>query len=107
MTNIDTNFGHQLIGASPTLTPVAEWLQDLKQRGVDNFASVGLPRVLEEDWKYTNIQYLNDGEWELADLPANIKSPGWLVSGEVIRLCFVNGIYYPNYSELLELPDNN
>ena len=107
LTNINTNFRHQLIGASPTLTPVAKWLQDLKQRGIDNFASAGLPRVLEEDWKYTNIQYLNDGEWELADLPSNIKSPDWLVSGEVIRLCFVNGIYYPNYSELLELPDNN
>ena len=66
MTNIDTNFRHQLIGASPTATPVAEWLHDLKQRGENNFTSVGLPRVLEEDWKYTNIQYLNDGEWELA-----------------------------------------
>ena len=89
MTNIDTDFRHQLIGSPPTTYPVAEWLQDLKQRGVNNFTSVGLPRVLEEDWKYTNIQYLNDGEWQLADLPSNIKSPDWLVAGDVIKLCFV------------------
>ena len=84
-----------------------EWLMPLRQAGMDRFAAVGFPAPRDEEWRFTPIRPITEGDFRPAP-PAEL-SPGDLAPlvfghAEWPRLVFVNGHYAPSLSVLGPLP---
>jgi Fe-S cluster assembly protein SufD len=86
------------------------WLKDLRQAGIENFNTLGLPTPKQESWKYTRLRPLEDtpfqpvGEQDgmaaLDSLPSLLPDPGGRP-----RLVFVNGRIRPSFWVEGDLPE--
>jgi Fe-S cluster assembly protein SufD len=66
------------------------WLQQLREKGMDDFVSLGFPTTKLENWKYTNVAPIRRIAFQPAvDVPASL--PPELNFGESPRVVFVNG----------------
>jgi len=85
--------------------PAPELLQDLRQRGRDSFAALGLPSRRQEDWRFTRLTEIEEQIFEAPDVVASsIDISPWRVN-DAYLLVFVDGIFSPDISEVSDLPD--
>jgi len=85
--------------------PAPELLQDLRQRGRDSFATLGLPSRRQEDWRFTRLTDIEKQIFEAPDVVASsIDISPWRVN-DAYLLVFVDGIFSPDISEVSDLPD--
>jgi Fe-S cluster assembly protein SufD len=82
------------------------WLEDLRARGASRFSALGFPTVREEEWRFTNVAPIANGEF----VPAGAVA---LAAGDLEtfpfgaaehRLVIVNGRFSPEWSRLGGLP---
>jgi len=85
--------------------PAPELLQDLRTRGRESFATLGLPTRRQEEWRFTGLKGI---EGEIFESPTavapRIDVTPWRVSNARL-LVFVDGIFAPDVSEIGDLPD--
>ncbi len=85
--------------------PAPELLQNLRQRGRESFAALGLPSRRQEEWRFTRLKGIEDKIFQPPDVVASsIDISLWRVSNAHL-LVFVDGIYSPDVSEISDLPD--
>jgi Fe-S cluster assembly protein SufD len=85
--------------------PAPELLQDLRTRGRESFASLGLPNRRQEEWRFTGLKGIEGLNFELPEAAAHrIDVTPWRVS-DARLLVFVDGIFAPDVSEIGDLPD--
>jgi Fe-S cluster assembly protein SufD len=86
-------------------SPAPELLQDLRLRGRESFATLGLPDRRQENWRFTGLKGI---EGEIFESPTAVASrvdvTPWRVS-DARLLVFVDGIFAPDVSEIGHLPD--
>jgi Fe-S cluster assembly protein SufD len=96
-------------------TPAAKlpaWARGLSEAGWERFQSSGLPNAEWEEWKYTSLQPLAEGDFRPAApasserLSASDISGFSDVSGPVYRLVLINGRFAPKLSGLEGFPKN-
>jgi len=73
------------------------WLNRLRQKGMDDFLTLGFPTIKRENWKYTNVAPIRRITFEPA-LDQPIISTPELSSYPAPRLVFVNGWFSPIFS---------
>lgn len=73
-----------------------------------HFVAAGFPTMRDEDWKYTNLNRIAEATFETAPAgDATVRTDvtaGNLAVPDAILLCFVNGCFRPDLSDLAELP---
>jgi Fe-S cluster assembly protein SufD len=85
--------------------PAPELLQNLRQRGRESFAALGLPSRRQEEWRFTRLKGIEDKIFQPPDVVASsIDISPWRLN-DAYLLVFVDGIYSPDVSEVLDLPD--
>ncbi|WP_224417542.1 MULTISPECIES: Fe-S cluster assembly protein SufD [unclassified Modicisalibacter] len=88
-------------GAEPT------WIAARRQAAAARFEAIGFPTKRVEQWKYTDVRRIRDGEFALTDdadfSPA--QAAALTLPIEAIRLTFVDGVFSPELSDLADLPD--
>jgi len=85
--------------------PAPELLQDLRQRGRESFAALGLPSRRQEEWRFTRLKGIEDKIFQPPDVVASsIDISPWRLN-DAYLLVFVDGIYSPDVSEVLDFPD--
>src|SRR5215472_217134 len=73
------------------------WLERLRQKGMDDFLSLGFPTTKLEDWKYTNVASIRRMTFErAADRP--LPSIPDFDAQASPRLVFINGRFVPGLS---------
>ncbi len=86
-----------------------EWLKNLRETAFQYFTEKGFPTMENEEWKYTSVKEIVNGEWSASD-EKSLLSP---VAGFVFEesktsvLVFANGIFDKNSSNLEALKDAN
>jgi len=87
-------------GAEPT------WIAARRQAAAARFEAIGFPGRRVEQWKYTDVRRIRDGEFALADdadfSPA--QAAALTLPIEAIRLSFVDGVFAPELSDTGALP---
>ena len=85
--------------------PAPELLQDLRLKGRESFASLGLPNRRQEEWRFTGLKGI---EGEVFEAPAAVAPrmdvTSWRVANARL-LVFVDGIFAADFSEIGDLPD--
>lgn len=77
-----------------------------RKAAFSHFNQLGFPTIQHEEWKYTNLKNLVNGNYEFTCAPAEAATQ--LLEKSVAksliatRLVFINGAYYPNLSTILE-----
>ena len=80
------------------------WLQDLRDRAAARFSALGFPSVREEEWRFTNVSPIANGEFAPATgaglrLDEDAVS-GFLYSDAPYRVAVVNGRFAPELSRV-------
>ncbi|MFN2115280.1 MAG: SufB/SufD family protein, partial [Anaerolineae bacterium] len=86
----------------------SESIRQLRQSAIEHFAKHGFPSVTLEEWRFTNVETLEETEFRLADgdpsgVTADDVEP-YLFDG-AHHLVFVDGRYAPELSRLGDVPD--
>ena len=103
-TTAETGVFETILESAASL-PAPKLLQDLRQRGRESFATLGLPNRRQEEWRFTRLKGLEDEIFAPPDVvAASIDISPWRVS-DAHLLVFVDGIYSPDVSEVSDLPD--
>ncbi len=85
--------------------PAPELLKDLRTRGRQSFATLGLPSRRQEEWRFTGLKGIEGGVFESPTAVApRIDVTPWRLSNARL-LVFVDGIFAPDISEIGDLPD--
>src|SRR5215831_6364575 len=93
--------------ATNGLTPHPAWLVPVRKAGADRFTSLGFPTLAQEDWRFTNIEPLNDLDLHPAltgSVTAEMVKRSTFGSLAAHRLVFVNGRFAEQYSSGPSLP---
>ncbi len=83
-----------------------EWLNALRQRGIDSFSIQGFPtsRKDSEKWKYTNLGPLASSMFEYVSRPGSVTAEQLLSlvpgSADWFQLVFVDGRFAPEHSRI-------
>ncbi|WP_018917497.1 Fe-S cluster assembly protein SufD [Vreelandella zhanjiangensis] len=89
-------------GAEPT------WIAARRQAGAARFEALGFPTRRDEEWKYTDVRAIAQGNFALADdanfSPAQAATVTLPIVG--YRLTFVDGVFAPALSDLDALPQS-
>ncbi len=86
------------------------WLRSLRQAAIARFSELGFPTTKLEDWKYTNTQPIEETCFQFAQKELVTESDlrelrkGFLGKQSWCRLVFVDGRFYPELSNLNDLP---
>ena len=82
------------------------WLQDLRERAAARFTAVGFPSVREEEWRFTNISPIANGEFRPADrVPMTAAQvDAFPFGGAAHRVVVINGRFSPEFSRIKGLP---
>ncbi|MCD4780987.1 MAG: Fe-S cluster assembly protein SufD [Candidatus Omnitrophica bacterium] len=84
-------------------------LQELRRQGAELFSRVGLPSKSSEDWRYTDMQFLNDHKFnvcmstprtELENMREYCTNRKYY-SHDDINIVFVNGMFSSEFSDYL------
>ena len=85
--------------------PAPGLLGDLRDRGRDSLSALGLPSRRQEEWRFTGLKALQDSTFEPPEpVPPRFDANPWRIEGSHL-LVFVDGIFAPDISDQLELPD--
>lgn len=77
-----------------------EWLQSLRQKGLEEFRRQGIPTTANEEFKYTPLREIADQSWEPAEPgPAVFDFNLPFVSQDSHRIVVVNGQFDRNLSD--------
>jgi Fe-S cluster assembly protein SufD len=93
--------------ATNGLTHHPAWLVPVRKAGADRFTSIGFPTLAQEDWRFTNIEPLNDLDLHPAltgSVTAEMVKGSTFGSLAAHRLVFVNGRFAEQYSSGPSLP---
>ena len=86
-------------------SPAPELLQDLRLRGRESFATLGLPDRRQEEWRFTGLRAIQS---EVYDPPSTatprVDVAPWRIPNARL-LVFADGIFAPDISEIGDLPD--
>jgi Fe-S cluster assembly protein SufD len=85
------------------------WLSALRRAGADRFASVGYPKITDEDWRLTNVAPIAKTKFvsaraSLDDEAIELARGASFGADAAIELVFVNGHFAPMLSHLAKLP---
>ncbi len=82
------------------------WLKSSRQKAWDNFISVGLPTVKEEDWKYTSLAELSPKSLKIASHHQLIETTQFnaYVDQVDINIVLINGVLWSDLSNIKHLP---
>jgi Fe-S cluster assembly protein SufD len=85
--------------------PAPELLQELRLKGRESFSALGLPSRRQEEWRFTRLKGLDEGDFgaPLAVAPRVDVTPWRLDDAHL--LVFVDGIFAADISEVGNLPD--
>ena len=85
--------------------PAPELLRDLRTRGRQSFATLGLPNRRQEEWRFTGLKGIETEVFAIPTASApRIDVTPWRIS-DARLLVFVDGIFAPDVSEIGDLPD--
>jgi Fe-S cluster assembly protein SufD len=85
--------------------PAPELLQDLRTRGRESFASLGLPSRRQEEWRFTRLKGIEEKIFEPPNVVASrFDVAPWRVD-DAHLLVFVDGIFAPDVCKIRDLPD--
>jgi Fe-S cluster assembly protein SufD len=92
-----------LAGAQPL------WVTRTRQTALDRFRSLGFPTSRDEEWRFTSVAPIADGNFALAanglaSLAAADLAPFRLGDLGAVEVVFVNGRYAPGLSNVAGLP---
>lgn len=82
-----------------------EWLGAMRRSGISRFEQLGFPTTKNEDWHFTNIAPLAEGDFRPTAVRANGSSvtaediEPFLFAGDWQTLVFVNGHFAPELSQ--------
>jgi Fe-S cluster assembly protein SufD len=83
------------------------WLAKLRQDGFDRFTAQGFPTTRQEEWRFTNVAPIAEGQFQLAPRvaidKAAIAALGLQAPG-LDQAVVVNGRFDPGLSSLGSLP---
>jgi Fe-S cluster assembly protein SufD len=86
-------------------TPAPELLQELRNRGRESFAALGLPTRRQEEWRFTRLKGIEEAVFGTPTAVApRIDIAPWRIPGARL-LVFVDGIFSPDVSDIGDLPD--
>jgi Fe-S cluster assembly protein SufD len=82
------------------------WLDDLRARGAAKFASLGIPTVRDEEWRFTNVAPIGAVDFQLAGQISGTadRLNGFAYTDAPIRLVVVNGRFDTTLSRTKGLP---
>ncbi|HCR98092.1 MULTISPECIES: Fe-S cluster assembly protein SufD [Halomonas] len=84
------------------------WIAARRQAGAARFEALGFPTRRDEEWKYTDVRTIAQGNFTLADngdySPAQAAALTLPVAA--YRLTFVDGVYAPALSDIDALPQS-
>lgn len=84
------------------------WIAARRQAGAARFEALGFPTRRDEEWKYTDVRTIAQGNFALADnadfSPAQAAAVTLPISA--YRLTFVDGVFAPALSDLGALPQS-
>lgn len=82
------------------------WLDERRNGGLKRFTEGGFPTTRNEDWRFTNVSPIADGDFALAEAPP--RDAAALVGGVAfpgaVRVAIVNGRFTPELSAVSGLP---
>lgn len=83
-----------------------KWLQDLQEQQGLAFLQRGIPLRREEQWKYTDVSYLQKSPWVLLENTDAVTFPTKNIAADesFIQLVFVNGHFSEKLSTVNGLP---
>lgn len=83
------------------------WLRELRRAALARFSARGFPTPRDEDWKYTRTAAIEKRAFrcEGADGGVDAARIEKLIGGDVPRMVFVNGRYFPGLSRPEPLAD--
>jgi len=82
-----------------------DWLQRLRQEGLEHFLALGFPTSRVEDWKYTSVAEIARRVFRLAEgSPRSEAGLGAGRFGFATELVFLNGALVPSVSRRAPLP---
>jgi Fe-S cluster assembly protein SufD len=97
------------LARSASAETVAPVLSALRKQGADEFARLGFPSTRNEDWLYTNVNAIAEGEFTRATNETKVElnsiAPFLFGNPEWPRVVFVNGLLSESLSTLEALPD--
>jgi len=88
-----------------------DWLRELSERSMNQFATLGIPTTRDEDWRFTNIVPFAARSYRIADAGEVATSrierlvSDAILDAEFHRMVFINGRYAPQWSHLHALPN--
>jgi Fe-S cluster assembly protein SufD len=86
-------------------TPAPELLQELRHKGRESFAALGLPTRHQEEWRFTRLKGIEEGAFDLSAGGAmRVDVAPWRIAGACL-LVFVDGVFSPDISDIGDLPD--
>ena len=85
--------------------PAPKLLQELRQRGREGFAALGLPNRRQEEWRFTRLKGIEDEIFAAPDVVAASIDISPLRLSDAHLLVFVDGIFSPDVSDFSDLPD--
>ncbi|MGP9500136.1 Fe-S cluster assembly protein SufD [Halomonas sp. AOP43-D1-4] len=84
------------------------WIAARRQAGAARFEALGFPTRRDEEWKYTDVRTIAQGNFTLADngdySPA--QAAALTLPLAAYRLTFVDGVYAPALSDIDALPQS-
>ncbi|MCC7147208.1 MAG: Fe-S cluster assembly protein SufD [Phycisphaeraceae bacterium] len=98
-TNADTFLGH--LEELKRRSAAPGWLAELRERGLAQYRELGLPKPHDEEWRYTRIDAIAKGKFELVGtkpksiLRAERDLKGFTLDTAGPRLVFVDGCLAP------------
>lgn len=101
-------YRQQFVDIAPTLAGARlPWLARTRARAFERYATLGLPTLRDEDWKYTSVAALDKRAFSFATNSPDGVDPAQLASLALpgcARLVFVNGRHAPALSQAGALP---
>ena len=97
------------IAAAPDRDAPA-WIAPVRRRALERFRTLGFPTMRDEDWHYTSVAPIAEGEFTVRPEVGGMVTPSELApflfeQGETWpRIVFVNGSFSPALSSLDALP---
>ncbi|GGW68163.1 Fe-S cluster assembly protein SufD [Vreelandella hamiltonii] len=89
-------------GAEPS------WMAARRQAGAARFEAMGFPTRRDEEWKYTDVRAIAQGNFALADNAefSQAQAAALMLPLEAYRLTFVDGVFSAALSDLEGLPSS-
>ncbi len=82
----------------------APWLKSIREKGLAQFNTLGIPSTKDEDWRYTNLRALSAKQYSLSAGDGSVDTSLLSKANENHRLVFINGALDAKHSDKADLP---